>query len=131
MATAQEIVNKSAKKAGVLARNGAVLEPGINADILDILNLMLARWRNNGVDLGLPTLLAATTVIIDDADEEAIVIQLALRIMTDFKRPIDPGLIAAGSSAFTELQAKYAIIDEMVLDRALTRKRAFTFGINN
>ncbi|MEE9304293.1 MAG: hypothetical protein V3U84_10985, partial [Thiotrichaceae bacterium] len=56
MSTAQEIINKAAKKSGVLARGGKQLEPDINADILVLLNLMLNRWRNNGVDLGLPTL---------------------------------------------------------------------------
>jgi len=129
MATTQEVVNKASKKGGILARNGQVLESGLSADVLDLLNLMLKRWRNNGVDLGLPTLSFTDTIIIDDADEEAIVIQLALRIITEFKRPPDSGLAAAGSSAFTELQAKYAVIEPMTLDRTLTRKRIFTIQL--
>ena len=122
MATAQDIINSAARLAGILAE-AQTLESSVNTDALTRLNRMLSRWRNNGVDLGLPTLVAADTVIVDDADEEAIEIQLALRLITRYRRPPDIGLIAAGTSAFTELQAKYAIIDKMVLDRALTRKR--------
>jgi len=33
MSTAQEVINKAAKKAGVLARNGQSMQSGINADI--------------------------------------------------------------------------------------------------
>ncbi len=131
MSTAQEIINKAAKKSGVLARGGKQLEPDINADILVLLNLMLNRWRNNGVDLGLPTLGFTTELIIDDADEEAIIIQLALRLIVEFNRPPRPGLAAAGSSAFTELQAKYTTVVEMTLDRSLTYKRVSTsYNIN-
>ena len=120
MSTAQEIINEAAKKAGVLARGGQQLESDINVDILRLLNLMLTRWRNNGVDLGLATLTLTTSLIIDDADEEAIIIQLALRIITEFNRPPRAGLAAAGLTAFTELQAKYLVLVEMSLDPSLT-----------
>ena len=131
MSTAQQIVNKAAKKAGVLARNGQALESGVSADILEELNVMLARWRNNGVDLGLPVLTTSDSLIIDEADEEAIVLQLALRVIVDFNRPPRPGLAAAGSDAFTELQAKYQVVNEMSLDLALTRRTPFTFTLGN
>ena len=83
---------------------------------------MLKRWRNDGADLGLDTLIAADTIHVDDADEEAIELGLALRLMIRYRRPITPGLSEAFSSAFTELQAKYATIPTMSLDAALTRK---------
>jgi len=121
MATAQEIINSSALQAGILAQN-QTLPGGMNSDALQRLNRMLARWRNDGVDLGLPKLIAADEVIVDDADEEAIEINLTLRLMVKYKRPIQPGLSQAGLSAFTELQAKYMVLPEMSLDNALTRK---------
>lgn len=124
MATAQDIINGSARLAGILAV-GQTLESGVNADALTRLNRMITRWKNSGVDLGLPTLLAANTVIVDDADEETIEIQLALRLMVRYNRPIPSGLSQAGSDAFTELQAKYAVIEEMSLDIALTRRNTF------
>ena len=131
MSTAQEIINKAAKKAGVLARGGQQLESDVNTDILDLLNLMLERWRNNEVDLGLPALTLTTELIIDGADEEAIVIQLALRTIVEFNRPPRAGLAAAGDSAFTELQSKYTALVEMSLDRSLTYKRYNTsYNIN-
>ena len=131
MSTAQEIINKAAKKSGVLARGGQQLEADINVDILDLLNYMLDRWRNNGVDLGLPVLTLTTELIIDSADREAIIIQLALRIIIDFNRPPRAGLAGAGSSAFTELQAKYSVLTEMSLDKSLTYKRVSTsYNIN-
>jgi hypothetical protein len=124
MATAQDLINSAAKFAGILAE-GQTLEGGVNADALNRLNRMLSRWENDGVDLGLSTLAASDSIYIDDADEEAVEINLALRLMARHRRPTDPGLSQAGLSAFTELQAKYAIINEMEIDIALTRKRAF------
>lgn len=121
MATAQDLINSSAKQAGILAE-GQTLESGINDDALDRLNRMIARMRNDGIDLGLSTLIASDTLFIDDADEEALEIGLTLRLMLRHRRPIQPGLSESGRTAMTELQAKYAIINEMPLDRALTRK---------
>ncbi len=121
MATAQDLINKSAKLAGILAQ-GQALEAGINTDALDILNLMIARMRNNGIDLGIAKLVAADTLFIDDADEESLKIAFALRLIVENGRPMKPGLAEAGRDAMTELQGKYAIINEMPLDRALTRK---------
>jgi len=121
MATAQDLINSSAKQAGILAE-GQTLEAGINTDALSRLNRMLGRMRNDGIDLGLATLAAADEMFIDDADEEALELGLTLRLMLRHRRPVQPGLSEAARSAFTELQAKYAIIKEMTLDRALTRK---------
>lgn len=121
MTTAQDLINSSAKQAGILAE-GQALEGGINTDALNRLNRMIARFKNNGIDLGVPKLAAADTIFVDDADEEAIEVNLTVRLMVKHRRPIQPGLSAAASDALTELQAKYAIIREMTLDRALTRK---------
>lgn len=121
MTTAQDIINRSAKTAGILAQ-GQTLTGGVNTDALHLLNRMIARWRNAGVDLGLPTALAADTVFVDIADEEAIEVNLTLRLMIEHKRPVNPGLSAAGAEAFEELQAKYLVVNEMTLDNALTRK---------
>jgi hypothetical protein len=121
MTTAQDIINSSASDTGLLAE-GQALENGINRQCLRLLNRMIQRWRNSGVDLGLPEVLLADTVFVDVADEESIEVNLTLRLMVRFKRPIPPGLSAAGDSAFDELQAKYMIINEMRLDNALTQK---------
>lgn len=121
MATAQDLINSSAKQAGILAE-GQVLEAGVNTDALSRLNRMIARLRNDGIDLGLDTLIAANTIFIDDADEEALELGLTLRLMIRYRRPIQQGLSQAGLTAMNELQAKYTIIKEMPLDRALTRK---------
>lgn len=118
------MINSSAKHAGILAE-GQSLESGINTDALNRLNRMIARLKNDGVDLGLSTLTAASTLYIDDADEEALELGLTLRLMVRHRRPIDPGLSAAASSALTELQAKYTIVDEMPLDLALTKKQSY------
>ena len=130
MATAQELINSAARFAGILAV-GQTLESEVNSDALTRLNRLLARLRNNGIDLGLPTLLAATEIIIDESDEEAIEFLLALRLMVRYRRPIAAGLAEQARIELTELRAKYAIVDEMVLDTALTRKNAFTFQLVN
>ena len=121
MATAQDLIYSAAKLAGILAQSQTI-EGGVNADALTILNQMIARWRNSGVNLGLPAALAADTIFVDTADDEAIKINLALRLMVEFKRPIPAGVSVAGSDAFDELQAKYMAVREMPLDTALTRK---------
>ena len=121
MTTAQELIDTSAKQAGILAE-GQSLEAGINTDALNRLNRMISRFRNNGIDLGLSKLAAADTIFVDDADEEALELNLTIRLMVRHRRPIQPGLSEAARTALTELQAKYALIKEMPLDRALTRK---------
>ena len=130
MTTAQELIDSSAKQAGILAE-GQALEGGINADALSRLNRMVDRWRNNGVDLGLSTpLLASDTLYIDEADEEAVEVNLTLRLMQRHRRAVQPGLSQAGLEAFTELQAKYMVLVEMNLDPALTRKYLPRKGID-
>ena len=46
--TAQDLINSSAKQAGILAE-GQTLEAGVNADALKRLNRMIARFQNDGV----------------------------------------------------------------------------------
>ena len=121
MTTAQELINSSAKQAGILAE-GQALEGGINADALARFNRLIARFQNDGIFLGLSTLLAADVLFIDDADEEALELALTVRLMVRHRRPIQPGLSQAAETAKIELQAKYTTINEMPLDRALTRK---------
>lgn len=121
MATAQDLINSAAKLAGILAE-GQTLEAGINTDALNRLNRMIKRFRNDDIDLGLSTLIASDVLFVDDADEEALELGLAMRLMVRHRRPVQPGLSAAADSAITELQAKYTKINEMPLDNALTRK---------
>lgn len=122
MTTAQELINSSAKDAGILAESQQ-LQGDVNASSLRLLNRMLSRWKNDGVDFGLSLPLAASGIVyVDDADEEAIEISLTLRMMVRYKRQVNPALSAAGLSAFTELQAKYSEVVEMSLDKALTRE---------
>ena len=127
--TAQDLINSSAKQAGILAE-GQNLENGVNADALKRLNRMIARFENNGIELGLSTLAASDTMYIDDADEEALEVQLTLRLMVRHRRPIDPGLAGAGRDALTELQAKYSVVKTLTIDPAMTVKRHKNFDIN-
>jgi len=121
MATAQDLINSSAKQAGILAEAQA-LEGGINKDALDRLNRLISRFQNDGIFLGLSTLDFADELFIDDADEEALELSLTMRLMVRHRRPIQAGLSEATRTAVTELQAKYTTIQKMPLDRALTRK---------
>lgn len=121
MTTAQDLINSSAKQAGILAE-GQALEGGINADALARLNRLIARFQNDGIFLGLSKLLAADVLYIDDADEEALELSLTMRLMVRHRRPIQPGLAVSTDTAVKELQAKYTTINTMPLDGALTRK---------
>jgi len=124
MATAQALIDSAAKFAGILAE-GQSLEGSINADALTRFNRMIQRWENDGVDLGIGTLTAASIVYVDPSDEEAIEVNLALRLMVRYRRQIPPGLAEAGLQAFTELQAKYAKIQEMPIDVSIVRRRSY------
>ena len=128
MTTAQDIINSSAKMAGILAE-GQTLESGVNTDALNRLNRMFARWANNGIDLGLDTLAASDTIYVDVSDEEAIELALALRLMAKHRRQIAPGLSEAGDQMITELQSKYSNLPEMDLDLAITKRQPY--NINN
>ena len=120
MTTAQDLITSSARQSGILAE-GQTLEAGINTDALNRLNRMLDRWRNDGVDLGLATpLTASATVYADLSDEEAIETNLTLRLMVRHRRPIPPGLSAAGRDSFSELQAKYFVMPEQNFDPSIT-----------
>ena len=133
MTTAQEIIDSSAKMAGILAE-GQALEGGVNSDALKRLNRMFARWANNGIDFGLSTLAASDTVYIDDADEEAVETALALRLMVKHRKQIQPGLSEAGDVMVTELQAKYSTLPIMQLDSTLRLSyphRRRSYNINN
>ena len=124
MATAQELINSAAKFAGILAE-GQALESGINTDALNRLNRMLDRFQNDGVDLGLGVLTATSEIYVDLADEEALELSLAMRLMARHRRPIMAGLPEAAASAFTELQAKYTVLPTMDLDLGLVRAANF------
>jgi len=130
MTTAQDLITSAARKAGILAEAQS-LEAGINAQALATFNKMIARFQNNGIDFGLAKLNASDTVFIDDSDEEAVELQLQLRLMVNHRRNIPPGLSAAGKDALKELQAKYALIPEMELDLALTRRSDFDIIIGD
>jgi len=130
MTTAQDLITSAARKAGILAE-GQALEPGINSEALSTFNKMIARLQNNGVDFGLAKLNASDTVFIDDSDEEAVELQFQLRLMINHRRVIPPGLSEAGRDALVELQAKYALIPEMDLDLALTRRSDFDIIIGD
>ncbi|WP_299077182.1 hypothetical protein [uncultured Paraglaciecola sp.] len=129
MSTAQDLINSSAKQAGILAE-GQSLEGGVNSDALKRLNRMIARFQNDGIDLGLSTLAASDEMYIDDADEEALEIQLTLRLMVRHRRPLEPALVGAGDSALKELQAKYTKINTMTLDSGIVDNRSKTFDVN-
>ena len=124
MSTAQDLINGAASLAGIL-RTGQSLQAGVNADALNRLNRMFGRWQNDGVDLGLSTLAATDTLYIDTADEEAVELGLAVRLMARHRRPIDPLVMGAAASSFVELQAKYTKIPEMDLELGLTKKSTY------
>lgn len=129
MTTAQQIIDSSARQAGILAE-GQTLETYITTDALNRLNRMIARFKNKGVDLGLATLAAGDTINIDVADEEALELQLTARLMVRYKRPFPPGFAQAVGEAFIELSAKYRALPEMGIDSAITRRAVNTFVIS-
>jgi len=128
MATAQEVINQAALQAGILA-DGQTLDNDLNSDSLTRLNRMLARWKNNGVDLGVSKLEAADILYVDDSDLEAIEWNLSARLMQRHRRPLDAVTVASAGEALQELQAKYTLIGEMPLDIIFRRRLNNDFNI--
>jgi hypothetical protein len=130
MATAQELINSAASLAGIKSI-GQALDNGVNTQALDRLNRMLDRWRNEGIDLGLSTLAASDTLYIDSADEEAVEMNLAVRLMILFRRPPDPVLFAEAEGSKVELQAKYETVKEMEIPLAIQAVGSRNFNITS
>ena len=129
MTTAQTLIDDAADLAGVKSESQS-LTGGQTARFLRALNRLFDSWRDSGVDLGLSGLAAGDTVYIDDAEELAVVYNLATIIYELSSRPVNVAVYQRASELFATLQAKYLEPKEMSIPLALQNRRV-GFDINN
>ena len=93
MKTAQQVINKAARLAGVLDPNQTLNSTDAD-DYLESLNDLLAQLKNSGIDFGVDTLALADNVIIVESDYNAIQYLLAVLIRDENRMQPDMSLIS-------------------------------------
>ncbi len=115
MATAQDIVTRALRKAGVVGHGENAASEDASAALED-LNMMLAAWKLSGVDITHTALSLADTFPLADDYEEGSVYMLASRILPDFKFP----QAFDADDFFRKIQAAYTTtITDTTLAKAL------------
>lgn len=118
MATASTIISRAAEIAGVKAIGQATVSE-VEEVALSQLQTMLDRWSNLWVDFNVGALAASSTLYVDDADIDAIQLQLSKRLARIFRKSLDQDTLMDAEKAFNELQAKYSDMMELNIEEGL------------
>lgn len=118
MATLTEIGTKVLKRATVLDPRE---NPTANdsADVLEIINQMLAEWIEQDCDLSLTLPLSGSDTITDQLQISAIVSNAAMRVCNDFGVPVSQQLYDQAYSSKSTLQNSLETLANITLDQAL------------
>lgn len=106
MVTTTTIINDAAELVKVKGETQQ-LPAARQAKYLRILNQMIQSWRNNGIDLGLDTLIQGETVYVDEADEMAITYGLVELIAESANKALAPYIQARAGDLKASLRNKY------------------------
>lgn len=115
MATAQQIIERAARLAGVQAE-GQTLNSSKLSTYLALLNEMLDSWRNENIDFGLSALLSTSTVYIDNNYLLAIRYNLAQAITDDAGKPPRATILNEADGLKRMLVAKFNPPEETYID---------------
>lgn len=130
MTTANQIVNDASLLAEVKADGVTLSAEDFNIG-LDALNDMLDSWKNDDVDLNVATPLSSSdTVHVDKSDILAIKYNLAPLISEKNYQQAPGFVIARANELFKSLQAKYSVVDEAEMPRAIQYNTS-KFDINS
>lgn len=130
MATAADVINRAARRVGILAREEA-LSSAEMIDYLVMLNDMLFGFGPKGIQYVHATLAQGTTINFPDEQVENVVLMMASKLLEEHPIPVSPDLRMAMANAKNELQAAYLVINPAVPDRALRRRRPGWFDFRN
>lgn len=122
MKTVQQVINKSARLAGVLDPY-QTLTANDAEDYLEALNDLVAELRNSGVELGLSTLALSDNFTIDEADYQAMQYLLAVAIREENRLPPDQLLYSKAEMYKSELMAIYYQVAESKIPLSLVYRR--------
>ena len=124
MATAQDLINRSATLAGVNPAGKGVVGAS-NTLYLDLLNDMLQEWENDGVNLGLPILNASDTINLPDSDVMAIRYNLAVGVGEHAKKPVINTVFMRAEKFLKRLRSKYVPVEDMVMPLSLQSRTSY------
>lgn len=126
MASARDIVNRAARRIGILANEEALtaaeLENGLQA-----LNDMLHGFGPMGIQYAHTTLEASDTVNFPDEQLRNVMIVFCKDLADEFSVPLSQSLGVDIDRAIAELQAAYLVIGPAVPDRGLRTVRPGSF----
>jgi hypothetical protein len=126
MATAQDIINRSARRIGMLANEEAMTSAEM-VNALQAFNDLLHGFGPMGIKYAHTTLAAADTVNFPDEQLRNVMILYCKDLADEFSIPISQSLAADINRAQSELQAAYLVINPAVPDRALRSRRPAWF----
>lgn len=115
MSTAQEVLNTSLERAGVI-QVGATPTNAISVRSLELLNDWIAQLKTDGVDLQLSALALSDTFYLDASDMAAIKANLTVLIADQWKLSIDPNVRQKASDLLENLRGKYLESDLEEMD---------------
>lgn len=121
MATANDIVNRAAKRLGILAE-AETLSANAAVDALAQLNEMMHGFGPRGIHYAHTTLEAADTVNVPDEQIRNVALLLCQEMADEYGIEIGPQLASAILDARQSLIAAYYTIPRAVGDRALVRR---------
>ena len=116
MSTAQEVLNTSLERAGVI-QVGATPTNAYSVRALELLNDWIAEKKTDGVDLQLSALALSDTVYLDASDMAAVKANLTVLIADQWKLPISPDVRQRAIDLLENVRGKYleADLEEMEL----------------
>lgn len=114
MTTVNDIVTRAMRKIGVVARDENPDADQI-AEGVEALNMMLAAWVLDDVDISHTTLTSSSTFPIGSQYEEGTVYLLASRLSTNYEVP----QTFDADAFFRKIENAYLTIAEMTLPNAL------------
>lgn len=126
MATANDIINRSMRRIGVLADEEA-LSAGAMTNALAAFNDMLHGFGPMGIQYAHVTLTATDTVNVPDEQLRNVMILFCKDQADEYQMPISQSLASDINRALLELQAAYLVINPAVPDRALRSRRTGNF----
>ncbi|WP_299109811.1 hypothetical protein [uncultured Bradyrhizobium sp.] len=132
MATANDIINRAARRIGVLAESEALSADAL-VDALGQLNEMLHSFGPRGIHYAHTTLAAGSdTVNVPDEQIRNVMLLLCQEMADEYAVSISQQLASAILDARQSLQAAYYTIPKTVGDKALMRRTAgYPFNIRN
>ena len=129
MSTALQIIDRALRKVGALS-SGESSDSDMSADALADLNAMLSEWLDLGIEISNGEVLLTDVIPNDIADENAVLYNLARRLLIEYPSTSAIGIISEADNSYRNLLAKYVDVDQLQVEIDLLPNRRWYFDIN-